>query len=374
MPCIRANCSAAILENSGAWGFSGGAGICNKHFEEAKEKSYENGNANGVDAGLLADYARIFVLLEFDAPKVRECLRDLSGEIGNLEERTGYVANSRVSGHIKLSAALERYETYCWFPPCEDTFISQLPGDRFLSYIKRGLMAKDPGAGPNHGDFTHRIHWHIICRVVTNGFTTQKRTGWNHTPLRLYTYLGEGSAIAANLWTNLFELPCNTFRFPDNLNLHVCNGNYGALSVNMGRRYEKRKAEVNAVADQSLLDNDVEYVQREVPKDGVMKSVSRSVRAWEKLDAIGKASAAYATRTRGKYGQEGSDDPVLSRGPPKPEIDIEQRINSSSAGFNADFKDGSSKLTYDKRLGVARLKSAFRAISGKNRRPNISKF
>lgn len=357
MPCIRSStCTRPLLDGSSAWGLSGG--VCQLHFDEARKQAQENGPANSsVPDDLLDDYARIYLLLERDKPKVQQYLRALSAELGNLEDRVGYVPKTKGPGHIKLSAALERYETYCWFPPCADTFLSQLPGEQFLSYLTRGLMAKDPGAGPTHGDFTHRIHWHVVSRAITDDFKTPKRAGWNHTPLKLFTYLGEPPAIASNLWTNLFEMGGESFRFPDTLNRHICNGDYGALSVNMARRFEKRSAAWAAELNRELYEGPTrgEYVERQVMEGGQLKTIEKSRKYWEHKDAIGRANATYAARKRQQYGLA-DEGPVMNRqgGPLAGDVQIATRIANSYARFNNVLPD--AKLTYDRRIGVARLK------------------
>lgn len=350
MACIGYdNCKGEILQGSDTWGLS--KGVCSDCFRRAIAAAQDGGAEGVVPEDLLEDYGRIYLLLDKDRDNVRSCLRTLASELGSLLGRDHYKPSTSGTGHLKLSAALERYETYCWFPPCHDTFIEQLPSERFLSYLKQGLMAKDPGAGPKHGDFTHRIHWHVVSRVITNGFTTPKIAGWNHTPLKLFTYLGEAPAIAAKVWTNLFEVGGESYRFPDTLNEHICNGDdYGVLSVNMSRRLNKRMLALESQLDHSIYDApgaNLTFSER----DGVTKSK----RSWEYVDSLGRANAQYAQKVRKKYGQEGSVDPVLNRGGQQAEVGIQGRINSSYAQFNKDSLAEGGPLVYQKKLGVARL-------------------
>jgi len=355
MPCIYNGCSDAILQGSDAWGLS--AGVCQKHFEKAKELCTNNLRGAPIDKLLHEDYAKIYILLDVDRARVEECLQALASEIGNLEGRAGYQSSKPGKGHIKLSAALERYETYTWFPQCRETFIAQLPSERFLSYLKLGLMAKDPGAGPNHGDFTHRIHWNIVARVVTLGFTRPRRPGWNHTPLKLFTFLGEGPAVDQNIWSKLFEEGKGTNRFPDTLNAKICTGNYGALSVNMGRRFGKRDSEFQAQLDPEEVKrvDDSKWITRTVTVNGVDKQVTKNEKQWLTLDTLAKAGNAYAERTRAKYNQLGND-PVLNRGAIAATLSIQERIAQSYGGFNNNFSDATGKLVYSDKLGVIKLK------------------
>lgn len=346
MPCIVCK-KTEILNHSDTWGLSDG--VCQPCFTRAQSEACGEKAAKDVAADLLQDYGRIFLLLNNDRATVIRCLRALADELGNLEGREGYQPSHAGKGHIKLSAALERYETYCWFPPCGDTFVAQLSSERFLDYLKRGLMAKDPGAGPKHGDFTHRIHWHVVSRVITDGFAKPVRAGWNHSPLKLFTYLGEGPAVTNELWTHLFEKGAPTFRFPDSLNEHICNGDYGALTINMRRRFEKRSRELAP-----HLDPNVERPNDwEVRKVGE-KDVTRQRKAWSYLDSIGTASGVYADKVRAKYQTE-SMDPVLARKAVPPNLSIASRIAQSTTSFNRDSFGEGGTLTYQQKLGAIRL-------------------
>lgn len=343
-------CSGSIVQGSAQWGLTDG--VCQAHWDWAQDFSQSGGTKGLVPQGLLDDYTRIFLLLERDKKTVERCLASLGSEIGNLEGRTGYIPNRKSSDQVKLSAALERYETYCWFPPCGDTFVGQLASDRFLNYLKQGLMAKDPGAGPKHGDFTHRIHWHVVSRVITNDFTTQKREGWGNTPLKLFTFLGEPEAINAKLWFNLFESGgSSSYRFPDTLNKHVCEENrYGMLSKSAGKRFEKRMRELDAVTNKEQLNN--------FSEDLVSKNTFSNL---EKLASLGRANQAYQERVRLRYGQTESTDAVLNRrNIQNPEPNISSRITQSYTGFNNNLADGSESLSYSKAIGMVRFKRLFR--------------
>jgi hypothetical protein len=104
-------------------------------------------------------------------------------------------------------------------------------------------MPKGPGAGLEHGDFTHRLHWHVISRVIAKRFTVPKSAGWNHTPLELHTSLGQGQALAANMWFKLLDDNADPgFTSPDKFHKHVRTGDYRILSINVARRYDKRRA------------------------------------------------------------------------------------------------------------------------------------
>ena len=349
MPCLYSNCQNAALPGSESWGLS--QGVCDMHFSKAKESCINKQKAFNLDKPLHEDYARIYILLEHDKAKVHECLHALANELGNLEGRDGYVPNSRGKGFIKLAAALERYESYCWFPKCRETFIAQLTAEQFFSYLARGLMAKDPGAGPAHGDFTHRIHWHVVARVITNGFTTPKRAGWEHTPLKLFTSLGSGAGRALNVWTWLFETGGKqSYRFPDTFNAHIIGGQYGVLSTNMARRFEKRERALGIHFDKDeyerLNDGSASYVRGD--------SVPRQKHAWYKIDAIGKANADYEQRQRAKYAALNPEHgPIIKRENHADTMTIQMRINRSYDGFAKH--DPNDQLVYNKKLGMLKL-------------------
>jgi len=64
-----------------------------------------------------------------------------------------------------------------------------LTGNDFRKYLlKHGYHWVDTAVGGSHGEFTHRLHWYIVC----NHFN--QPNSLNHTPLQLFKKCGEPEA------------------------------------------------------------------------------------------------------------------------------------------------------------------------------------
>jgi hypothetical protein len=59
------------------------------------------------------------------------------------------------------------------------TALAFLPPDTFGKQLASATLIKDPGAGVNHGEYTHRIQWFILheCKVATNPNALLRLTG-----------------------------------------------------------------------------------------------------------------------------------------------------------------------------------------------------
>lgn len=101
-------------------------------------------------------------------------------------------------------------------------------GNDFRKYLlKHGFHWVDTAVGGSHGEFTHRLHWYIVC----NHFSAPNAL--NHTPLKLFKKCGEPEAchpkatafIQAKdtVWDQIFDNGRTTgtrenyFRCPENL-------------------------------------------------------------------------------------------------------------------------------------------------------------
>ncbi|MEM1230598.1 MAG: LirA/MavJ family T4SS effector [Pseudomonadota bacterium] len=352
MPCYADRCDQAPIADPGQWGFDR-ATCCEEHFRRIAGGLTEN---SPIADSYLEDYVKIQVLMA-EKTTVMRALSELGQELSKLSERLAQPGNekyrpkSQGDGYLKLSTALAKYEAYCWFPPSHELFIGFVPPADFNSYIARGLMPKDPGAGLAHGDFTHRLHWHVLSRVITQRFTRPKSDGWNHTPLELYSSLGQGQGLAANAWFKLLDDNSQpNFTSPDWFHKHVCNGDYGALSINVGRRYDKRKKEFEDQIDDSLQRQAQALNDKGVwgdRGDGVIKPAKAVYNAI----VAEKAGAAYAARKAQKYNRVG-DLPVLRRNAPQDELTLEQRLSGSRSSLKQSSKDNKEWNTFNKRLGM----------------------
>jgi hypothetical protein len=151
------------------------------------------------------------------------------------------------SNYIRVSRALEYFERYCWFPQQHIVFLKSLTGNDFYGYLNSGIMpAKDPGAGAAHGDFSHRLQWHAVMWVITQGFTVAIRPGWHHSPFELFTTFGRDEARQNNAWGVIFDAAgTNCFRDPAFLRDRVernTSGTMAFLAANLVRRFQKRQS------------------------------------------------------------------------------------------------------------------------------------
>ncbi len=76
--------------------------------------------------------------------------------------------------NLHLSKELRFYETQCWFGEQPKIFAGLLSSAEFLHAMANGYMVKDPGPGPQHGEFSHRLQWHVLMRVMTADFTVAR--------------------------------------------------------------------------------------------------------------------------------------------------------------------------------------------------------
>lgn len=266
-------CNAAGAGSSN-WGLSDG--VCQAHFAH-----YKTQLANGINFGAaraeLEDYVRILALMG-DEVTFKAMLGEFSSDVNRIfdqfyssggwdaeaEDRLRYKSGAE---GIRISRFLSYYEGYCWFPDTHSNYAGLLDSASFEWGLTMGLMPKDPGAGAAHGDFSHRLQWHVIMRVITDGFKVPIRSDWYHSPLKLFTNLGRGNALAARLWfflfdnntqktNNLNEYVSMKYSNPDNVNSLVTSSReLGMLARALKSRWEKRRArqdEGRAYVDQFM--------------------------------------------------------------------------------------------------------------------------
>jgi hypothetical protein len=346
---------------------------CTYHWASLIE---EINGGNNLDKEFLSDYAKIYIMMESKTDVVR-CLSKLASQLADLKESSDfsdeYKSKEGAGNHyIKLSKALEKFEAYCWFPPSHEIFIGFLPSDSFQSYIRKGLMCKDPGAGLEHGDFTHRLHWHCISRIITNDFSTAKGAKWNNSPLQLFCSLGSAPATSAdnNVWFKLLDDNGSaSFRSPDKFHKHVRQGGYGMLSSNVARRYTKRANELNAHIDQKTLAaykksfRDIAAPLPNSPNRTITPAADYRNRMTQ------KANDAYAARKSQVYDKV-ENLPVVVRSNVKDAIPIETRLRKSVGGLNQIAQGDQDFSVYSKTLGIVTRGSAFSNLSNLKTNPN----
>ena len=202
MPCTRGSgtgCSNDIQNDKGVVTFRGVTyGLCATHerdFDTSLKRFADSAGDWGADA------RKLFIVTSaasiFDA-----CMWALVQESAR---RNGNVLTRRWRMEhqaFHLSKELAYYESKCWFGEQKKIFSGLLSSEEFLNAMTQGFMVKDPGPGPNHGEFSHRLQWHMLMRVMTADFTQAKTGDWDHTPLELYCWTGTsqywGAALEGN--------------------------------------------------------------------------------------------------------------------------------------------------------------------------------
>ncbi len=256
MCCITGCTSAsAPVANSPAWGFSGA--ICQDHWTifdtGVKTKPLAVPQVCPHDPAYLDDYKRLAALM-LDRTTVEQAMATLDYEIAqakvNAEADDERFSGKTHANYARLSRILECYEGFCWFPSTHMVYAGAVPADLFLQNLTSGFMPKDPGAGFLHGDFSHRLQWHVVMRAVTNNFTVAVRVGWDHSPLELYASLGSALASARGLWGYIFDRQNGVkYQDPSTLEEFIRRSGAAVLAPNLQRRFDKRKALERAIED-----------------------------------------------------------------------------------------------------------------------------
>lgn len=170
--------------------------------------------------------------------------------------------------------------------------------------LAHGYQFKDVAAGPDHGEFTHRLQWSAICHAIQLGDLSL-----TNTPIALFKRMGGlDSGASANLgvgmhlyvWEALFDnfrtesnarnngtmaWTSGTFNSPENMNLELVkvrpdlesafsersSTNLFCLRVLLNMRFKKRKAQA-----QQELDGTANYLDKIYVENGRTKAVTAS--------------------------------------------------------------------------------------------------
>ena len=344
MPCITESCTKPVWQESTQWGFP--MEICLYDFMDELGKVAEKlpGSKQQLfdNDPYLRDWTKISLMFQYSKQTVEKCLRQLADKWQSKQEKKDFknLEFGASKEYLKLSELLAKYERICWFPASHDVFCGFLQTVDFDGSIARGIMAKDPGASINHGDFTHRLQWHAIMNVMTNEFTTARRSGWDNSPLALYTACGNAPYDGKNnVWFRLFDDNSKSdFRSPDWTHLHVRTGDYGLVSTAVAQRHTKRLGEYMKFDKEPAL-----------KAHGVVEINKNTKAKYE--EAFGKFRNYYQEKKLANPKQGKFTGPVLSTpysGKPNPDFDsmpLSARIAASKLTLNT------SKNSYSKILG-----------------------
>jgi hypothetical protein len=223
------------------WGV--GEGFCEEHIARVRSrlhnKDYSKDPLNAPLANAhstyVEDYIKLFALM-LDKSHCRTLMTALNNEMtGGAARRANdaggderYASAKRPDDkkYVRLSRVLEYYEGLCWFPTTHRLYTGALTSQNYQQSIALGYMPKDAGAGAQHGEYSHRLQWHMVMRVLTENFTVAKGHGWNHTPLALFRQLGSLWAMSNGIWGTVFDnQDGGSYDNPAKLNMDLC-GNF----------------------------------------------------------------------------------------------------------------------------------------------------
>lgn len=216
-------------------------------LQKNDQKNIEQANTLG---GYLEDYIKMFMILSSDSI-VKAKIGILGEHIASWGEKRG------------LSFHLKHFETRCRFPDVEVIPTGVLSADEFYAMIARGVMWKDVGAGLGHGLYAHRLQWHAVLAVITEGFTVAKAPGWGHGGYDLFVSLGLGEAKRFNIWGKVFDASqTNCFRAPEYVEPNLKG--IKAVSSLIDSKYDKYHAAFKQIQNYAFD----EAMRREKKPDG----------------------------------------------------------------------------------------------------------
>ena len=160
----------------------------------------------------------------------------------NAKRQEGFKVHKAMTSH--LAAAEQEAGFKLGMMP-----VDVLPGPVFEQLIKSGFAPpKDPGAGPAHGESTHRLQWHAIINAHKAGHLKT-------SPKDLYAHISS----VPGLWGGLLDAQGSEgsvikqgFRRPDDATAFLRSAEGKRLLPNVSEavdtRYQKRMRELDAAA------------------------------------------------------------------------------------------------------------------------------
>lgn len=162
-----------------------------------------------------------------------------------------------------LDEALRAEEKRGGFADAVDYITNGLTSTTFLASLRLKRPFKDYGALPNHGEYTHRIQWYIVSKLV---FNSQTQTSDAFAAIADWEVKrpdrGEYVSPPYNIWDVLFDRGPDTdfamtgpddFRSAAALNLWLCDAvvqqRAPVLSAFLRTRLAKRKAQAETHVD-----------------------------------------------------------------------------------------------------------------------------
>ncbi len=210
-----------------------------------------------------------------------------------------------------LSSALGAWEKANGFevPPDDKTdILFGNPGKLFNEQLGKGRAFKDLGAGPEHGEFSHRIQWFLIghgLKIENTGNVYKDIKRWISKEALpalnggvggrryLWEYLFDRDGVPSNANSVAFKAESDDFRGPSNLN-HYLRGEavaprYPLLNRSLRERFAKRK----------LNGPTIDYLLKKAPKDPALLELNDAISIRQELQQIDKLfNGLFVRRTR----------------------------------------------------------------------------
>ncbi len=253
----------------------------------------------GVGVDDIDDLIRTQKLIA-NAPRMMEMLRPLNDSINEMIELNKTAKRRDLTPEEASQVAVKAMGIYLSKKEAEHGLsqsrilpLGVLSPDLFLKLPALGYVAKDPGAGIAHGEFTHRLQWFAIMESFEQDLDEYKKSNdpnkkfpWRRTPYELYTGIGKRDMLNdaedrellpkwqrhASAWAALMDQPGGNadegFRRPDTMEATlsgflrdspIAKGNLPALdllSLAVRTRHNKRQAKATELQDRYLAMTD----------------------------------------------------------------------------------------------------------------------
>ena len=362
--------------------------VCQRHYGDEMSLLMQFANdtypGNTIQKTQLAeDYLKLGVLMRKNVDRCKKHMGKFQSEMRHArfwhDQGPRFRKNGeKRPGYFKLSRALEYFEGYCWWPASRMLFTGLLSDQQFRNAIDFG-HAKDPGAGMSHGDQSHRVQWHVMCREITDNFSTpfDQNRGWTHSPLELFWRMVHSGTRAPvgddrknlNVWGYLIDNASNPgWGNPDDVkkDIAVMTGGLVAGAVNrrstkwgssviklgvlstgiqnktrelfgppqQNARYEDELDIMNLVYEWQQIGVPVIRPRNAPPAPGKTLNVRYAAyEVYQRLDRV-----TFPLQGKGRYSVDQNTQLILKEDAPDRGVQInQQRVNSSRQGFNPEY-------------------------------------
>jgi hypothetical protein len=179
------------------------------------------------------EFAKISVFLQ-DTNAILMQLKKLNASLVVESEKRGVLIkeldpNSYLKHNKLLRNLLEQELTTIGFQPDLGKATGLLPPDVFRSLIREGFLIKDPGAGVDHGEFTHAMQWLLI------GWQQNESQFLNKPVIEIFKQLGDERSVfkksaygQSTIWDVLVDQVidyCKDCRSPEYLHKLILSNN-----------------------------------------------------------------------------------------------------------------------------------------------------